>query len=96
MAGREPGRRRPWLGLVAQAMVSKVESWGGSQLPKGKHLEKSSTLGSEHCLLPAGLGWATHREEVLQKTGMANTIRQSMGSTVVRILGTVGKDTRIN
>lgn len=72
---------------MAQAMISRVES-----SPKSGHLEKSSALRCEQCLLTAGLGWATHRQEVIPKTGIANTIHQSMGGT----LGTGGKDTRIN
>lgn len=57
---------------------------------------KRATLRCEQGLFPVGLGWATHTEGVLPTTGMANTIHQSMGSTVVRILGTVGKDSGIN
>lgn len=36
-------------------MLSKVKSWGSRQLPRGRHLEKSSTLGLEHHLLRPGL-----------------------------------------
>ena len=68
-------------------MISRVES-----CPKDRHLEKRSALRCEQCLLTAGRGWATHRQEVIPTTGMANATHQSMGGT----LGTGGKDTRIN
>lgn len=63
--GRPSRRRRLLLGLGAQALLSKV-----SQLPRGRHLEKSSTVRLKQQLLPTGLG---HTRRGSGTTGMANT-----------------------
>lgn len=62
---KEAGVRAGGPGLALQG-----GELGLSQLPRGRHLEKSSTLRLRQHLLPAGLG---HTRRGSATTGMANT-----------------------
>lgn len=74
-----------------------------SQLPGGGHLEKSSTLRCVQYLLPTGPGRTQKGGVTYNRDGKYHSCgghsNQHVGtawSPVVRILGAVGKDTRIN